>query len=164
MKRRVLFECEVCHELYPKAKRAQDCEAATEQPRLKVGDIVTCGSGFGWYDGNEKWVSNPGVRKNYSKPRIPCPSGHGNCFSPCCTFRFYYVVTKIDRETKKMVGGNPHRVRYHLATKAMSGLQGFGRGYTFFKTHCDPVLVPDPPEDVVKDSQGLIGQEAGTLI
>lgn len=56
-----------------------------ERPKFNIGDIVTCGYGYGWFDGNDDWVINP-------KPKKTCQH---NCFDKCCTMGFYYVVHSI---------------------------------------------------------------------
>jgi hypothetical protein len=124
----------------------------------KVGDIVYLRSGFCWYDGDRKWISNadridPKKQGNPGpvRRRERCPNGDRNCFSPCCTFQFYYVITHIDSEDD--------RTRYHVATLAMTEETGYRSGYTFDQGHFPPRKVAKPPAYVVRTSKALLGQK-----
>ena len=113
-----IFRCPTCKSDYDTLKGAEACMAqGVDQPIVKVGDIVTTDYGYGWFDGDIRWVVNPKVRAAPgplpSPPVRPCPKKRGNCFDSCCTMGFYYVVTAIDH--------SGHRTRYHLFTKAMTG-------------------------------------------
>jgi hypothetical protein len=153
------YQCELCGEQYDTEGDAFSCEKrGLEKAITKVGDIVTCQSGFGWFDGDPEWISNPEVAMD----GVPRPGGvsigtrnpkHGNCFGKCCTYQFYYVVSAIDYEE--------HRVRYHVVTKAMSGAQGYRSGYTYNDGHCRPVVVKSPPALAVDD---VIGHKAESLL
>lgn len=60
-----------------------------------------------------------------------------------------------------------HRIRYHVATKAMSGTgpnRGYAAGFTFNEGHCTPELVKNPPKAIVEDSKDLIGKKASHLL
>jgi len=143
--------CQVCGREYVTEAEAVVCETQPEdEPCVKVGDIIFAGAGYGWFDGDKSWVSNLGIRRK---------KGHGNCFGECCTMRFFFVVTAIDKDDR-----NPHRVRYHLFTKAMSGKEGHRCGYTFNNGHTRPSLVKKPPSAVVSGSKDLIGQKADYLL
>lgn len=145
-----LFQCEKCGKVYGQRHMAVNCE---EQPpedvRLKVGDIVRTGH-FGWFDGDKRWVVNPEVEGDHMRA---CPNGNNNCMEPCCCMQFYYVVTAIEEVS--------HRMRYHLFTKAMTGVGGYRGGYTHYGTHIWPEEVDNPPELKVDD---LIGLKAGHLL
>ena len=146
------YKCDICGRTFPSKAAAVACEAyGRPKPSLQVGDIVFARSGFGWYDGDRAWVSNPTVQGN---PK------HGNCFAACCTYRFYYVVTAIDTDTQP----GSHRIRYHLVTNAMDGRSGYRSGYTFDSGHHSPTRVPQPPRQIVKESKALIGLKASHLL
>ena len=164
---RTSYLCTACGTEYRNSGEAAACEAraANAKPKFKVGDIVTARAGFGWYDGDRNWIVNAKkVDPNkHGKPgpivRRKCPNGHGNCFSPCCTFQFYYVVTLIDWDDRDP---HLHRVRYHLVTNAMTGKHGYRAGYTFDEAHWLPKLVANIPLDVLGASRALIGEKATT--
>lgn len=147
-KMKTLYICEGCGRKFNQSEDAALCEGRTSEPTVKVGDIVLARSGFGWYGGDVAWISNP--------KHTPCKSPGTNCFDTCCTYSFYYVVTAIDYES--------HRVRYHLATMAMSEENDYRYGYTYDQHHCTPEKVENPPADVVEQSKTLIGHVARGLI
>lgn len=131
---------------------------------LSIGDIVFCRSGFGWYDGDRNWISNAdqvdpkGLGNPGPIPRGKCPNGDRNCFSPCCTFLFYYVVSFIDEDPTRA-----GRRRYHLITNAMT--RSHRSGYTFDDGgHFSPWLVEDPPRYILNTSKELLGQAADHLL
>ncbi len=151
MKKIVRYACSICKTEYETNREAVTCEAkGLDAPVAKVGDIVFVRAGFGWFDGDKRWVSNRNVLE-----KVPKPNPHGNCFGECCTFQFYYVVTAIDNDG--------HRRRYHIMTKAMSGKQGHRGGYTFGSHHVTMRVVKKPPLFVTKDSEDLIGQNTPDL-
>ncbi len=153
------YECGVCTSTYDSLEEAEGCEAkGVVKPSVAVGDIILAGAGFGWYDGDKKWISNPNVKLRQK----PCPNGDGNCFSDCCTYAFYYVVTAIDLDDDDHLRSQ-HRRRYHLFTKAMSG-KGYRQGYTFDRYHAKPKKVDKPPAYVVRTSKVLIGKKARFLL
>lgn len=159
MKIVTMFQCEFCKALHDNRDDATQCESgADKEPVLKVGDIVTGRSGFGWFDGDLLWVSNPGVYENKDRP-----TDHGNCFGACCTFDFYYVVTAVDRGEDFHHYAKGHQIIYHLETEAMSGDQGYRSGYTC-RAHIEMTVVPDPPTAVVEASKKLIGHKASTSV
>lgn len=150
------YRCAICLEVYPTRAEAEKCEARG-LPKFSwaVGDIVTARYGFGWFDGDTRWVINPKVDP---KSRIP---EHGNCFGPCCTWGFYYVVTEMDTDPD-----DRHRSRYHLFTGAMSGKSGYDQGYTYDEGHHLLKLVPRPdrPRSVILDSRKFLGRKADRLL
>lgn len=148
------FACDICKVEYGTLKESNRCEKQGFNPTFKVGDIGLCKGGFGWYDGNALWISNPGIEL---RPR-KCPNGNGNCFSPCCTFEFWYVVTFIDDDER-----DKHRPRYHLYTGAMSGKRGYASGYTFDVGH-HAFRVIKPSAKLLKDSKRFIGKRAKFLV
>lgn len=164
----VAWECEVCTTRYATPELATACEAqAQTEPSVAVGDIVLCRGGFGWFSGDARWIQNPDVLQQKLARRGACPRGNGNCFGPCCTYRFYYVVTAIDKEPARSpyypeAQVARHRWRYHLATKAM--LHGYRTGYTFDHGHYAPSLVPRPPAFLAVDKLDLIGTRSTHLI
>jgi hypothetical protein len=127
MHTKLYFACDICDAEYDNEAGALACEARGK-PNLivAVGDIVFGSAGFGWFDGDKKWVSNPTVSL-----KRKCPKGDGNCFDDCCTYRFYYVVSAIDVDPE-----DSHRPRYHLITGAM--LKDYRVGYTFNTGHVTP--------------------------
>lgn len=136
------FICPVCRKEYKSYGEAQDCINTTDQATVKVGDIVELKYGFGWFDGDKRWVINPDVDM----------SKHG--FGSDCSMGFYYVVTHIDIKE--------HRTRYHVFTKAM-GLNGYRSGHTFNTGHWAPKKI-DAPEFVKLDSIDLIGLKSKYLV
>ena len=119
VKKIVRWRCELCGLEYSKVADARECAALGFNPTLKVGDIVTIYSTFGWHDGDKAWVY-PKRSEWHGKP----------------TMSFYYVVTHVDRDER---GG--HRPRYHLVTDAMTGNEGYRRGYTFDEGHKTPTKI-----------------------
>lgn len=167
MKIVTIYECEICGSRHDTEADAAECEAQGIEhvPGLEVGDIVLARAGFGWFDGDVRWIENYDRigRKVSPFDRPKKNQSHGNCFGACCTYQFYYVVTAIDRvEPYKEHDG--HRVRYHLATLAMSESTGYGSGWTYARHHVTPTKVAAPPQHVVDTSKALIGREARTLI
>lgn len=169
MKTKVTYACGICEREFDSPEKASACEArGVDKPIVQVGDIVFLKAGYGWYDGDEAWVSNPETRMNMNGTGLsahavpapkPCPKRESNCFSDCCTFKFYYVITAIDQDDR-----DPHRTRYHAETLAMTGKQGHrGPGYTYNQHHMTPELVKQPPPEVVKQSKALIGHKAKYL-
>lgn len=151
-----MWRCETCGTDYTDPVAAEACEALGFKPSFEVGQIVTCRSGFGWYDGMRSWVTNPDAGNGE-----PCPVGNSNCFDECCTYSFYYVVTYVDGD--QGVGCDMsalHRPRYHLATNAMQ--TGYRIGYTFDDGHLRPVVVENPPR--LRGARKLIGTRASGLV
>lgn len=144
---KTLYKCPICEKNYDNKEKAELCLKKGFSPKFKVGDIVFTKAGFGWFDGDEKWISNPGVRKKQK---------HDHCFQDCCTYKFYYVISHIDGDSNDL-----HRVRYHVFTGAMKG--GYRDGYTF-DTHYTPKLIENPPKFIVKDSKKFIGKKSGYLL
>lgn len=149
------FECQICGAEFATENEAILCEQQEFAPKFKAGDIVTVGKGFGWYDGDKLWVSNPNIEL---RPDV-CPNRHGNCFNECCTYQFYYVVTYVDCEQR-----TSHRPRYHLATGAMSGKQGYRYGYTYDWGHIPPKLVANASPELREAGKTLIGHQASILL
>lgn len=142
MSRPTKWACDVCDTEYASQAAAEACEEMPfPEKTADVGDIVLVGRGFGWNDGDDKWIA---PEKKGSSVRT-----------------FYYVVTAVDREPRSNA---LHRWRYHLATLAMSGSSGYRIGYTFDVGHYKPERVASPPEAVVAASKALLGKKATSLI
>jgi len=166
------YECPICGSVYKHRDSAEMCAA---QPRpddggIKPGDIVYCAAGFGWYDGDPAWISNPDVLDD-GKRRAVCPNGDGNCFSSCCTYRFYYVVGVVEIEhgsyplyilgtSKSDEEITQHRIRYHVFTKAMKEM--YSSGYTHDCGHIRPVLVKPQPK--LPGAKEFIGKRVTRLL
>ena len=164
MKIIVRYACDICGEEYGTMHAAQRCEAhGLPTPTIAVGDIVLLRDGFGWFDGDPIWVSNLAqLGRNDDEPwNLPGrdKSHDGSCFSECCMYQFYYVVTAIDRDDC-----NRHRLRYHVWTKAMTGTQGYAEGWTYDQDHIKPRLVNRPPKAIVNGSKNLVGRLATHLL
>jgi len=155
------YQCEICDKRFPSVIQAESCEArGRDEARFQMGDIVFGSAAFGWFDGDEAWVSNPGVRFNGAQsPLKPCPKKQGNCFDACCCFRFYYVVTRVDADDR-----DPHRTRYHIATDAMTGMKGYRGGCTYNRYHVPLKRVDNPPAYVVEASKALLGMKFDHII
>jgi hypothetical protein len=147
---KIQYQCEVCKALHDTLFAAIICESKNETPIVQVGDIVIARAGFSWFDGDIKWVHNPEVKKN---------PAHGNCFKLCCSMAFYYVVTDITP-----YHNNPHQLAYHLRTGAMLPANGYSNGYTTETGHFKPVLMPNPPQEIVEDSKRFIGMKSESLL
>jgi hypothetical protein len=146
------YECDICATRFAFQSAAEKCEARGLDKKLaNVGDIVTVTAGYGWYDGDRGWVTNPNIEL---RPKRPA-SHDQNCFDRCCTYEFFYVVTAIDAEN--------HRRHYHLVTLAMSGRQGHRSGWTSMG-HYRPKIVMDPPDYVIETSKSVIGETAENLL
>ena len=156
---KVIYICEGCGEQYDNSVSAYACEARDPGERLvDVGDIVFAKAGFGWFNGDKRWIRNPSViLKSKGDSRKECPNGNGNCFASCCGYDFYYVVTAIDEKD--------HRVRYHLATRAMLGRgRGYVMGYTFNVGHHAPNKILSPSDFLIRSGRLLVGEKADHLL
>ncbi len=148
---KILYQCEGCEEQYASEAECRRCETQKDEVRFAVGDIVLGRYGFGWFDGDRDWVSNPELLLPGLKEARPkhCPRGDGNCFGKCCTLGFYYVVSAIDTYE--------HRTRYHLRTGAMRS------GYQSERTTNDEGgwrKVPNPPNKVLTQARSMIGRKS----
>lgn len=152
------FECETCGAQYTTAELAQRCFRQVFPLVAKVGDIVTSRAGFGGYDGDPRWISNPKIIL-----RKVCPNGNGNCFGECCTYSFFYVVTAITK-TNRDGGKRGHHNAYHLRTLAMTDTSGYEGGWTSPDGHVGLRLVKNPSAVVVAASKALIGWTADRLL
>ncbi len=148
---RIQFICEGCDEGYDNFSESFKCETQDAgTPVAAVGDIVTTGDYFGWFDGDKRWVIPPTSGKLRSeRADLMCPEGGGNCFDSCCNYSFYYVVTAIDVVK--------HRVRYFLKTRAMTPpVRGTGYGHRN-KLRYDVLTKVEAPSDyLVRSSWGLL--------
>ena len=155
------WQCDLCTRIYDTRNEAEQCAARGDgAPKFQVGDIVLGKSGFGWFDGDKRWIENFD-RLGGDARSGKCPRGNGNCFSSCCTFQFYYVVTFVDFDDYP-APCDRHRPRYHLVTGAM--MRGYRVGYTFDTGHITPHRVKNPPAFVVQDSRRFLGQKAEALL
>jgi hypothetical protein len=151
------FKCPICGTVYDKKEDAEKClSKGTEKPIFRIGDIVTIGKDYGWFDGDERWVVEPEIAKDWIAKNRPMPNFKS-------IMHFYYVVSAIDVDDSDYAK-TIHRARYHLKTKAMTGEQGHIGGFTFGKGHYTPKKVENPPECVVKDSKDLIGKKSEYLL
>jgi hypothetical protein len=161
-----LYLCEICKTPYNNPTDAQTCESNKPIPLFSPGDIVTCGPCYGWYDGEEDWISNlKEIKEMRSKHRGLSQPRHGNCFGSCCNYLFYHVVTAVTPYNH-----DDHKLTYHLASLAIKPrsliddklrLKG---GWTAVETHYTPTLVKNPPESVLKTSKPLIGEIFDNLL
>lgn len=133
------WKCPYCANVYDTKAEAQRCirDALAHQPRFAVGEVVRVPRGFGWFDGATEWVA-----------------GSAGKFHGQDMHAFYYVVVHVDNDPHE-----PHRPRYHLATRAMSGARGYRMGYTFDQHHITPERLATQPSlpglaDVLKELQG----------
>lgn len=156
------YACSHCRTEYRSEPEAIACEATgLPEPRLRVGDVVFAGAGYGWFDGDPRWVSNPDMLFGAKRHR----DGR-NCFEPCCTYRFYYIVTAIDRmyDNKQDHWRSDHAVRYHVRTLAMSGEQHRVGGWTCDEGHIRLQRVRKVPDYVRATGQALLGQKSDWLL
>ena len=137
------YVCPLCETDYETKNEATKCMNSNDTPKFKAGDIVEANYGFGWFDGDKRWVINPDVDQ----------SKHG--FDETCSIGFYYVVTLVELIS--------HRATYHLATNAMTGKRGYKEGYTFLKGHLTLKLIK-APNFVIEDSKKLIGKKSTHLL
>lgn len=162
-----------CKEEFDTLKAAEDHEnvanASAGEQIVKVGDIVSVNSGYGWFDGDPLWVIKPtaqDIPKDWPSEapiksiptRKRCPRGDSNCFSECCTYTFLYVVTDIRM--------SEHRWKYSVVTKAMGGghAHAFWGGWTRPVTHYTPKVMANPPPEVVAGSKEFLGQVMRNLL
>lgn len=170
-----LFLCGVCHQPYALEHTAKACAAQENDIRLEVGDFVTLGFHYGWFNGDEAWVYQ-------RRPKGPRDTATvtGEFYA------FYYAVTAItqkqSRQYEPWKDGSyrvsfdpskpgpghyyPHQTVYHLVTKAMQGEPGTVHGegkpwrvWTVASGHLTPQKVETPALDVA----GLIGLQGKTL-
>lgn len=137
--------CRVCGKGHLNVEDAKACEASTEKPKAKVGDLVLMELGYGWWGGLDDWV---------------VPHG-GYEFHGTKTHAFWHVITAIDRGQERpraLVGNwNCHRLTYHMATLALVK-QGTG-GWTRPATHkWFRASRRQPPQSVIDAAPGLIGK------
>lgn len=138
------YFCPMCYNKYDTIQDAQGClDRGVEKTDLKVGDIVEVKYGYGWFDGDKNWVINPDVDR----------SKHG--FDKSCSMGFYYVITAIEP--------HEHRLKFHVVTKAMTGIDGHRHGYTYLTGHYKPKKI-DAPEIVKLDAIDLIGFKSDRLL
>jgi len=144
----VRWVCPICKSKYPFLKDAVECFEQGFKPKFKVGDIVTTVLGdepselyyrHWWIDGDEEWAI---VNKDDPKERA-----------------LIYVVSYIDKYYN-----NPHRPEYHLATNAMTGKQGYSKGYTYDTGHICIAKVDIPSTKIVTESKKLLGIIADQLL
>lgn len=164
------YSCLTCNRVYETEAQAVQCETQPDPDfRAQVGDIVTVRAGHGWYDGDRAWIANPDVLPK--APGRECPNGDGNCFSECCTYSFYYVVTATEMEQPNKLGGywlDPatqvflHRPIYHVVTLAMAS--SYRSGWTSHPGHYAPRRVENPPAAVVEASRALLGEKFSHLL
>lgn len=140
-----MYRCPICGTNYDNLEAAESCIIKEDPPICEVGDIVEAKYGFGWYDGNKDWIINP---------QIDPSARHG--FGPKESWGFYYVVTAIDNDR--------HRTRYHLATLAMTGNDGYHGGYTFNSGHHRPKIVDTVSASIIESSKSLIGKKFEFLL
>lgn len=105
------YACSICGTIYKTEQEAVHCESkGREEPKFNVGEFITVDQEdygtFGWYDGDPNWVT--------SKPRGLHPHDGPQ-------YSLIYVITAITQYG--------HRLKYHLATKGMSGKQGYRSGW-----------------------------------
>lgn len=158
------YQCEFCKTTYSTAELAQACEDQKIETVCEVGDIVTCYPCFGWYDGDKDWVANLDTINQ------GCSSPGSNCFSTCCNYLFYWVVTAITfRENRSPFNDRytqlyTHDPVYHLASRAIKGKQkskGYIMGWTTVQGHHTPEVVEKRPKLKTSD---LIGLTTGRLL
>lgn len=129
VKRIVRYVCTSCRAQYLTRQEAEACAAREETPVCKVGDIVLAGGmRFGWFDGEKSWIARS-VEPRRHEPQPASGRMH----------EFYYLVTAIEPEG--------HRLRYYLATRAMTGRSGYRAGWTTADGgHFTPRVVDPRPE------------------
>jgi hypothetical protein len=149
-----LYACDICGSEYEKEEDAKTCEARGQDvERYQVGDVVVFDQyRFGWYDGERAWIEN---FDDVVETSHTCETR----FCRKCCYRFYYIVTAIDRDPR-----DGHRVRYHLETKAMKTSTGYSNGYTFNVGHFTPKKVPRPPAAVASSGRALVGRTSKHLL
>lgn len=139
---KILYACQICGKVYRTEAEAVVCETRLkDEPLAKVGDIVIAGGGrFGWFDGDKRWTrrGKGGIRNDIS---------------------LLYVVTHMDGDSRE-----PHRLRYHLFTKAMKPDSGYHHGHTYNNGHYTPHKIQKPSPFLVRDSRDLIGLKTDVII
>lgn len=158
-----VYQCSVCLKRYDKREDAQACvDQPVDLPNYRVGDFVVVKYGYSWYSGSPKWIINRDLMRkpHWKARRHACRRNDGNCFDRCCTLGFYYVITLIDRSPE-----NPHRIRYHLVTMALTGrYRGGAGGYTYNSGHITLSPARKVPATVIKDSKELLGVETQYIV
>lgn len=136
------FICPICMRQYDIKIDAIICMNSNETPEFEVGEVVELKYGYSWFDGDRNWVINPDVDM----------SRHG--FSKNESIGFYYVITAIENVE--------HKVRYYVATNAMTGKKGHRGGWTT-KNHYYPKKI-EAPQQVIEESKKLIGIKLDYLL
>lgn len=142
------FICPTCKRKYPDHDAAVKCANSDETPKWEVGQIVTFGDRFGWYDGERDWVTNPDI--------VPDMYASGRGYS------LYYVITAITKD--RWQNEYAHQLRYHVETMAMTGKKGYRGGYTSRSGHFTPRLVTNPPQIIQDQAKQLIGHKFDHLL
>lgn len=138
------YQCPICKVVYPTKDECLECVSkGVPKNDIKVGDIVTEGGGYGWFNGDKQWVVN--YRQRISRSGHVTRTEHTdgrNCFESCCCIHFYYVVGRIEEDPR-----DRHRKRYYLVTDAMTGSQG----HRFIVSWRDYIKkVSNPPKALLK--------------
>lgn len=139
-----VYFCPKCHRPYKAEADARECDASDVAPVYEVGQIVRIDVGYGWFDGDEKWLIKDG--KDGSRQ----------------LYAAYFVITAIDYDRSN--GWHAHDPRYHIKTLGIKNGNPTGlAGHTFLKTHTplirvkqDPVLVAEGAKFIGKKSERLI--------
>lgn len=149
-----VYLCPVCGKGHLEKDYAIECSQRNEQPKHKVGDIVCMQLGYGWFDGDEKWVINKRGYEFHNKP----------------TYRFWFVITAITPKRPPLAfHGDPdaHCIVYHVQTLALRiGDEGFS-GWTHLVTHKRFYEVEEgiePPPEVVEAAKEMLGREFSRLL
>jgi hypothetical protein len=142
---RPIYICEGCNREYVRRKDAEDCEAqGMPTSEFKKGDIVMLKhTPYGWYDGDKDWIAQT----------VKAASHDGFLYS------FFYVIGKV---TKDDVNGrpDPHNLRYHLFTKAMTNRNG----WTSPTGHWPIVRAENVPAKVAAEAKAFRGRTTDRLI
>lgn len=148
---RAVYLCRVCGKGHFLKREAQACEASTEKPRAKVGDLVLIQKGFGWYDGDPAWVVEHG----------------GYEFHGQKTHAFWYIVTSLQpvHRARPLIGEpDCHVPVYHLWTGALQRQET--SGWTRVKTHYWQWKEDKrkPPEGLAQKGAHMLGKWSDRLL
>jgi hypothetical protein len=140
-----VYFCPKCSRIYGSEGAARTCDGSDRPAEFEVGQIVRIDVGYGWYDGDPKWlILNTGDH-------------HGRK-----THDAFFVVTAVDYDRSDR--WHAHDPRYWVKTLGIKNGNPTGMGgYTYPATHVklhpveqDPILVAEGAKYIGEKSGGLI--------
>jgi len=130
--------CPNCWRHYPNKPAAEKCFATNEELVHKPGDMLLVDVGYGWYDGDVKWLVDRG-KANTSSGR---------------TYAAYFIVTAANHVE--------HRARYHIKTLGIKNGNPTGLCGWTSATHKTGTPIVRP--DLAEEAKQFIGETYDHLL